>query len=45
MALFQKCIGISGKDEPSSYYLKQCLMRKENPPSGIWNGVVYVWKV
>ncbi len=45
IALFQECIGISGKDVPSSYYLKQCQIYKENPPIGIWNGVVSVGKM
>ncbi|MHC1728728.1 MAG: CHASE2 domain-containing protein [Syntrophobacteraceae bacterium] len=45
IAFFQECLRITENDEASSYYLKQCLMHKENPPSGIWNGVVYVGKV
>jgi adenylate cyclase len=42
--LFQEYLRIAGNDEPSLYYLKKCEVYRRNPPSELWDGVLYFGK-
>lgn len=40
-ALFREFLTFLGKDKPSLYYIDRCRIYRTNPPSEMWDGVVY----
>ncbi|MEN6441562.1 MAG: adenylate/guanylate cyclase domain-containing protein [Syntrophobacter sp.] len=40
-ALFREFLTIGGEDKPSLYYIDKCRIYRKDPPSEMWDGVVF----